>query len=89
MKRSWIFEDYTIKAEIENPIPHTENSKRYKYINPHLFRHSFIHFLFSKKINPRIIQKLARHNRLETTSNYGKESIEEIQETYDNVIGEL
>ena len=73
-----------IKAEVKNPYP--SNEKRYKYINPHLFRHSFIRFLKDQGVKLQIIQKLARHSRIDQTLAYGEENMDDVQDAYNSVM---
>ncbi len=62
-------------AGVTNPDPTK------KYINPHILRHSYAHYLKINNVPLEVIQDLLGHSSIQTTADtYGRRSIEEIQE---------
>jgi len=62
-------------AGLTNPDPDK------KFINPHILRHSYAHYLKLNNVPLEVIQDLLGHSSIQTTANsYGRRSIDEIQE---------
>jgi len=69
-----------IKAGISHPDPTK------KYLNPHIFRHSFIRHLLKKGVPPNMVQQIAGHADIRTTLQmYGIPSFNDIQEKYNEI----
>jgi integrase len=68
-----IVADIAEKANVKSPNPNR------KYVNPHLFRHSFIRFARSKNLNYKVISEIAGHRSIGTTIDlYGTPDEQEI-----------
>lgn len=68
------------RAGLKNPDPTKKN------INPHLLRHSYAHYLKSKKISLEIIRDVLGHESISTTADtYGLASFDEIQKELESI----
>jgi integrase/recombinase XerD len=72
------------KSGIKSMVSHPDPTK--KYLNPHIFRHSFIRHLLKKNVPPNMVQQLAGHTDIRTTLQmYGIPSFNDIQERYNEI----
>lgn len=68
------------KAGVKHPDPTK------KYLNPHIFRHSFIRHLIKKGVPPNYVQQIAGHSDIKITLQmYGIPGFNDIQEKYDQI----
>jgi len=69
-----------VKAGIVNPDPDKV------HVNPHILRHSYAHYLKSKRIPLEIIRDVLGHSSISTTADtYGLASIDEIQKELESI----
>lgn len=72
------------KSGIQNPNP------KYKNITCHLFRHSFAREWKRQGGSLETLSKILGHTSIKTTlDEYGTEDLEEVQENYEKLIGEM
>src|SRR3989344_4614878 len=66
-------------------VPHPDPTK--KYLNPHIFRHSFIRHLLKIGMPPNMVQQIAGHSDIRTTLQmYGIPSFTDIQQKYNEMV---
>ena len=72
------------RAGLGNPNP------KYKNLTCHLFRHSFARQWKKQGGSTESLSKILRHTSIKTTlDEYGTEDLEDVQENYERMMGEL
>jgi integrase/recombinase XerD len=66
-------------------VPHPDPTR--KYLNPHIFRHSFIRHLLKVGMPPNMVQQIAGHADIRTTLQmYGIPSFTDVQQKYNELV---
>ena len=79
-----IVHDAGVRAGVENPNP------KHTGLTPHLFRHSFARLWKKRGHSIESLANILGHSSVATTWDlYGTESIEDVQENYEAVMGEV
>ena len=72
-----IVRNAALRANVRHPDPAK------KYVNPHIFRHSFVRHAIRQGIPQSFVQQLVGHSDIKTTLNmYGRPSFKDVQEEY-------
>jgi integrase/recombinase XerD len=73
-------------AALRAGVKHPDPAK--KYVNPHIFRHSFIRHLIKQGVPVNYVQQIAGHSDIKITLQmYGIPSFKDVQEEYQKVVG--